>query len=99
MAQLRWEALSVANIAVRAVIPAIQASANGRLVAIACRSTIRAQDAAARLRIPRARGSYNALPANLEVGTVYVPLPSLWTGFWARPCSSRAGAWPPSTAG
>jgi D-xylose 1-dehydrogenase (NADP+, D-xylono-1,5-lactone-forming) len=40
---IRWGVLSSANIGVKAVIPAIQASRNGRLVAIGSRDLARAE--------------------------------------------------------
>jgi predicted dehydrogenase len=58
------------------VIPAIQASANGHLVAVASRNEARAREAAARLGAPRAHGTYEALLADPEVDAVYVPLPN-----------------------
>lgn len=76
MDTIRWGVLGVANIGERAVIPAIQRSRNGRLVAIASRDAPRAQDAARRLGIPRAHGSYEALVVDPEVQAVYIPLPN-----------------------
>jgi predicted dehydrogenase len=73
---LRWGVLGVANIAVRAVIPALQRAGNGRLVAIASRTAERARDAAQRLEIPRGHASYEALLANPQVDAVYIPLPN-----------------------
>ncbi|MDR7418108.1 MAG: Gfo/Idh/MocA family oxidoreductase [Armatimonadota bacterium] len=87
MAELRWGVLGVANIAVRAVIPAIHAAANARLVAIASRSTTRAQDAAARLGVLRAHGSYEALLADHDVDAVYIPLPNALHLEWTVRCA------------
>ncbi len=76
MTPLRWGVLGVANIAVRAVIPPLQRARNGRVVAIASRTAEKARDAARRLEIPRAHGSYEALLADPEVDALYIPLPN-----------------------
>ena len=73
---LRWGVLGVAGIATRQVIPAMQRSARARVEAIASRDLGKAQAAAARLGIPRAHGSYEALLADPAVEAVYVPLPN-----------------------
>lgn len=75
-AALRWGVLGVADIAVKSVIPAIQRSASGRVVAIASRSAGRASAAAEQLGIERAYDSYRALLADPAVDAVYVPLPN-----------------------
>lgn len=87
MNPVRWGVLGVASIALRAVIPAIQRSTNGRLVAIASRGAARAQDAAARLGIPRAHGSYEALLADPEVDAIYIPLPNALHRGWTIRCA------------
>jgi predicted dehydrogenase len=58
------------------VIPATQRSAHGEVVAIASRDQAAAREAAARLGIPRAYGSYQALLDDPEVDAVYNPLPN-----------------------
>ncbi len=68
--------MSTANIGVKAVIPAIQASNNGRLVAIASRDLERAESVALRERGARAYGSYQALLDDPDVEAVYIPLPN-----------------------
>lgn len=83
-----WGVLGVANIAVRAVIPAIQRAANGRLVAIASRDPARADDAARRLGIPHAHGSYEALLEDPEVQAVYIPLPNALHHRWTLACAA-----------
>ncbi len=82
MTPLRWGVLSTANIAVRVVIPALQRSGNGRVVAIASRIAERARDAAQRLDIPRAHASYEALLADSEVDALYIPLPNSMHREW-----------------
>jgi len=71
---LRWGVLGAAWIAGRAVLPAIAASDNGRLVAIASRDAQRAIDMAAPYRGVRVSDSYEALLADSEVEAVYIPL-------------------------
>jgi len=74
--KLRWGVLSTANIGRRAVIPAIQRSGNGQVLAVASRDGETARAFAAELGIPQAYGSYEALLALEEVDAVYVPLPN-----------------------
>jgi predicted dehydrogenase len=76
MRKLRWGVLGAANIALAKVIPAMQRGRLTEVVALASRSMQRAQEAAGRLGIPRAYGSYEALLADAEVEAVYIPLPN-----------------------
>src|SRR5215472_14688697 len=87
MRSIRWGVLGVANIGVRTVIPAIQRAPNARLTAIASRTPARAEDAARRLGIPRAHGSYEALLADPEVEAVYIPLPNSLHREWTIRCA------------
>ena len=68
-----WGVLGAARIAGGAVLPAIAASSNGRVVAIASRDSQRAQQMAEGFAA-RAIGSYDALLADPEVDAVYIPL-------------------------
>jgi predicted dehydrogenase len=68
--------LSTAKIGRNAVIPAIQASGNGEVVAVASREADRARHFAAELSIPRHYGSYQALLEADDVDAVYIPLPN-----------------------
>ncbi|MEK8131224.1 Gfo/Idh/MocA family oxidoreductase [Paenibacillus filicis] len=74
--KLRWGILGCAGIAFRAVIPGIKQSELGEVSAIASRSLEKAQEAAARLDIPRAYGSYEELLADEQIDAVYIPLPN-----------------------
>ncbi len=74
--KLRWGVLGAARIAVDKVVPAMQAAANCEVVAIGSRDAAKGRDAAARLGIPRAFGSYDALLADPDVDAVYIPLPN-----------------------
>ncbi len=87
MKQLQWGVLGVARIALKAVIPAIQQAANGRLLAIASRTPGNATEAAQRLGIPRAYGSYEALLADPDVEAVYIPLPNAMHREWTLRCA------------
>jgi predicted dehydrogenase len=74
--RIRWGVLGVAKIATAKVIPAMRQASNCEVVAIASRDAARAAEAAARLGIARAYGSYEALLDDAEVDAVYVPLPN-----------------------
>ncbi len=80
--KLRWGVLSTANIGRAAVNPAIQASANGRLVAVASRDESRAGAFAREADIPRHYGSYEALLEDEGVDAVYIPLPNALHREW-----------------
>jgi D-xylose 1-dehydrogenase (NADP+, D-xylono-1,5-lactone-forming) len=71
--RLGWGVLGAAWIAGRAVVPAIEASRNGRLVAIASRDLDRARRVAAQTSA-RICESYDALLADPSVDAVYIPL-------------------------
>ncbi len=73
---LRWGILSTANIGRGAVIPAIQASRNGQVVAVASRDAARAAAFAAHAGIPVSLGSYEALLADSAIDAIYIPLPN-----------------------
>jgi len=68
--------LGAADIARRAVLAAIAASGNGRLVAMASRSRERAREMLAPYPDARVIESYEALLADPEVDVVYNPLPN-----------------------
>jgi D-xylose 1-dehydrogenase (NADP+, D-xylono-1,5-lactone-forming) len=68
--------LSTANIGKKLVNPAIQASSNGALVAVASRDVDRARGFAAETGIPRHHDSYEALLDDPDVDAVYIPLPN-----------------------
>ncbi len=74
--KIRWGVLSTARIGRRQVIPAIQQSRNGEVVAIASRDLDRARAAAQELKIPRTYGSYRELIADPNVDAIYNPLPN-----------------------
>ncbi len=76
MGKLSWGVLSTARIGLQKVIPAMQKGRYTRIVAIASRDAVRAREAAGRLKIPKAHGSYEALLADPDVEAVYIPLPN-----------------------
>ncbi|MFE6799050.1 Gfo/Idh/MocA family protein [Paenibacillus chitinolyticus] len=74
--KIRWGILGCASIALRAIVPAIQASSTGELAAIASRDGSKAREAARRHGIPAAYGSYEELLADPTLEAVYIPLPN-----------------------
>jgi len=80
---LRWGVLGTAGIAKSQVIPAIQASANGRVVAVAGRDAARTRAFAEASGIPAALESYEALLASPDIDAVYLPLPNALHPEWS----------------
>jgi D-xylose 1-dehydrogenase (NADP+, D-xylono-1,5-lactone-forming) len=80
--KVRWGVLGTSNIGRRAVLPAIQRSGNGDLVAVASRAADRARAFADELGIPRAYASYEQLLADPEIEAVYIPLPNSMHREW-----------------
>jgi len=75
--------MSTANIGRAAVNPAIQASTNGDLLAVASRSEKRAREFAKEHGIPTHHGSYEALLEDDSIDAVYIPLPNSMHHEWA----------------
>lgn len=82
MTTLRWGVLGAANIAQNKVIPAIQVSSNGRVVAIASRDRARAEQVAQASGIPNVFDDYAALLSSDQVDAVYIPLPNSEHRHW-----------------
>lgn len=76
MKKLRWGVLSTAKIARTKVIPAIQASEYGEVVAIASRNPDTATQVGKELGIEQVHASYEALLADPAVDAIYNPLPN-----------------------
>ncbi|NIM95058.1 MAG: Gfo/Idh/MocA family oxidoreductase [Anaerolineales bacterium] len=76
MKKIKWGVLSTAKIGVDKVIPAMQLAEHCNMLAIASRSAAKAREAAVRLGIPKAYGSYEELLADPEIEAVYNPLPN-----------------------
>lgn len=85
--KIRWGILSTANIGRKALIPAIQQSTTGEVVAVASRSTEKAQAFADELGIPQAFGSYEAMINSGEVDAIYNPLPNSEHAKWSVACA------------
>ena len=76
MTKIRWGILSTAKIGVEKVIPAMQRGTLTEVVAIASRTEAKARQAAEKLKIGKAYGSYEELLADPDVDAVYNPLPN-----------------------
>ncbi|MCK0472236.1 Gfo/Idh/MocA family protein [Halalkalibacter sp. APA_J-10(15)] len=76
MEKVRWGVIGSANIAKKSVIPGIQQSETGEVVAIASRNKEKAEEAAKELSIPIAYGSYEELLNDSTIEAVYIPLPN-----------------------
>lgn len=76
MEPVRWGILSTARIGTDKVIPAMQKGRATTVVALASRDGERGRQAAAKLGIPAAYDSYEALLADPSVEAVYNPLPN-----------------------
>lgn len=74
--KIRFGILGVARIATVKVIPVMQAGAETEVTAIASRDLAKAQDAAQKLGIAKAYGSYEELLADPDIDAIYNPLPN-----------------------
>src|SRR6202162_3254950 len=74
--KVKWGVLGAASIAVRKVIPGMQAGQHGEVVAIASRDLEKGRKSAEKLGIAKTYGSYEELLADAEIEAVYVPLPN-----------------------
>ena len=83
---IRWGILGTAKIAREHLVPAIQASRNGLMQAIASRSQQSADAFAHRYGIPVAFGSYEAMLESDDVDAIYIPLPTSQHVEWTRKC-------------
>ncbi len=84
--KIRWGILSTANIA-RRVIPAIHASHNGEVMAVASRSLESAQAYAKEQNIPNAYGTYEELINDSNIDAIYIPLPNRLHAEWSIKCA------------
>lgn len=90
--KLRWGVLGTAGIARSQVVPAILASSNGRVAAIAGRDDARNAEFAGVFGISDVFASYAALIASPEVDAVYVPLPNSLHAEWAMKAADAGKA-------
>ena len=74
--KVKWGVLGAASIATKKVIPGMQKGEWSEITAIASRDLRKAEDAARKLGIPRAYGSYEELLADKEIEAIYNPLPN-----------------------
>ena len=74
--KLRFGVLSTANIGLKKVIPAMQQGELTTVTAIASRDLAKAREAATKLGIPAAYGSYEELLADPNIDAIYNPLPN-----------------------
>jgi len=74
--KVKWGVLGVAGIAMRKVIPAMQKGEWSEVTAIASRDARKAEEAAGKLGIAKAYGSYEALLDDPEIEAIYNPLPN-----------------------
>ena len=80
---VRWGVFSVANIGVKRVIPAILASTNSQLAAVASRNPERAQELFASMPDLRIYGDYESLINDPEIEAIYNPLPNSLHAEWS----------------
>ncbi|GAC1400669.1 MAG: Gfo/Idh/MocA family oxidoreductase [Ktedonobacteraceae bacterium] len=73
---IRWGIISTANIGVKAVTPAIRASSNGRLVAVASRDARRAAEVYSFAPGISIYDNYESILNDSNVDAVYIPLPN-----------------------
>ena len=76
MQKVRWGVLGTSKIATTKVIPAMQRGQLCEIAAIASRDSAKAEEAAARLGIPKAYGSYEEMLDDPGIDAVYNPLPN-----------------------
>ena len=74
--KVKWGVLSTAAIGIRKVIPGMQQSEWCEIAAIASRDGKKAEEAARKLRIPKAYWSYEELLTDPEIEAIYNPLPN-----------------------
>ena len=76
MTPVKWGIISTANIGLAKVIPGMLQSDRIEITAISSRDLSRAEQAANKLGIPKAYGSYEEMLADPEIEAVYNPLPN-----------------------
>jgi predicted dehydrogenase len=87
--RLRFGVLGTARIGWTSVCPAIHASRNAELGAVASRDLGQAGDFAREALIPRHYGSYAELLDDAEIDAVYIPLPNSLHLEWAIKAAER----------
>jgi len=74
--KVRWGILGAANIAIKKVVPGMLRGSRSEVTAIASRDHSKAEEAARKLGIGRAYGSYEELLADTRIEAIYNPLPN-----------------------
>jgi len=74
--KIRWGVLSTAAIGLKKVLPGMQRGHYATIDAIASRDLTKAREAAAKLGISKAYGSYEELIADPAIDAIYNPLPN-----------------------
>src|SRR5437667_8809394 len=74
--KVKWGVLGAASIATKKVIPGRQKGERSEIAAIASRDLKKAKDAAKKLGIAKAYGSYEELLADPNIEAIYNPLPN-----------------------
>ena len=87
--RLRWGIVGVANIALKAVMPAIQAARNGEILALSSRGFGKADAPAEQFNVPRVYGSYGEMLKDPEIEAVYIPLPNSLHREWTFEALAR----------
>jgi D-xylose 1-dehydrogenase (NADP+, D-xylono-1,5-lactone-forming) len=88
MSIVKWGILSTANIAKKALIPALQRVENTEVAAIASISG-KAEEAASEFSIPKACQSYEELLDDPEIQAVYIPLPNTMHKEWVTKAARK----------
>ena len=88
---LRWGILGCARISRRGLIPGIQASKTGRLVALASRNPATSRAWRDEFTIVRSHETYQGLLEDPEIDAVYVPLPNELHKPWVN-AAAEAGS-------
>ncbi|MCW5850359.1 MAG: Gfo/Idh/MocA family oxidoreductase [Anaerolineae bacterium] len=87
--RLRWGIVGMANIALKAVLPAIQASRNGEILALSSRGFGKADAPAEQFNVPRVYGSYWEMLKDPAIEAVYIPLPNSLHREWTFEALAR----------
>ncbi|TYS17991.1 Gfo/Idh/MocA family oxidoreductase [Rossellomorea vietnamensis] len=88
MSTVKWGIMSTANIAKKAIIPALQSCGNAEVTAIASISG-KAEEAANEFSIPKAYQSYEELLDDPEIQAVYIPLPNTMHKEWVTKAAEK----------
>ena len=86
MRKVKWGVLSTAKIGLKQVIPAMQKGLYSEISAIASRNNEAAQNAAEKMTIDKAYGSYEELLDDPTIEAVYIPLPNHLHVEWTEKC-------------